>query len=115
MSNSLQIYSIHPMPVLPFGNLQLVFLLSRSNLPKLLLGYAPHKSFHPPKNFKNTLSVKLLLVRRSNESLDLNHAIRIQMVTHSLVNLSQYSIQELVTLIFAKVEDLVDVSALYQL
>lgn len=92
-------------------HLQLVSLLTSRQLAELLLWNASSESLETTENLSNSLSIELLSVRLLDQRLDVDQRRADQVRAHTVINLSQHSVQELgVSLL--EVEDLVDVAGL---
>lgn len=76
-----------------------MLLLPTRQPPKLLLGHTTQEPLKAPKNLQPILTIQHLPLRPSNQLLDLEQTILIQMQAQPLLNLLQHQPQEPLTII----------------
>lgn len=91
-----------------------MLLLSTSNLPKLLLRNAPHEAFQTAKDLMHALCIHHLPLRPSDQRLDLDQALLVQMHAQPLVHLREDLLQELFVVAGLRIENLVHVTYVHQ-
>lgn len=90
--------------------LQLMLLLTRGNLSKLLLRHTTNKSIQSAKYLSNTLSIQKLPLRSSDQFLDTQQTLRYQMLAQSIINLLEHQFQKLVTLAWFDIHDTIHIA-----
>ena len=92
-----------------------MLLLPTSDLAKLLLRNPSSKTLQSSHDLREILAVHDIALRLADESLDLNQAVGVEVITQTVLHLCHHLGEELLLLHFLDVEDLIDKSNLQHL
>lgn len=87
-----------------------MFLLPACDLAELLLGDPSSESLQSSHDLREVLAIHDITLGLADESLDLNQAVGIEVITQTVLHLCHHLGEELLLLIFLGVEDLIDKS-----